>query len=243
MADITINFIGTGDAFGSGGRLQACMLVDTPDARFTLDFGCTSLVGLRNLGINPNSIDGILLTHFHGDHCGGVPFFLMDSMLGAKRDRELTIAGPEGTEDHLARLHEVLFPGSSVMVPGFPVNYIELIPEETVQVMGLELTSIQARHTAETFPLAFRIETNGRSVVYTGDGEFTEELNELAEGADLLIAESYFHSKKVKWHLNYPDVKKLSPKKVVLTHMHAEMLSHASEVPEICAYDGFVLSV
>ncbi len=243
MSDITISFIGTGDAFGSGGRLQACILVDAPGVRFALDFGCTSLVGLRKLGINPNSIDGIILTHFHGDHCGGVPFLLMDGMLGAKRDRELTIAGPAGTVDHLSRLHEVLFPGSGVMVPRFPVNYIELMPNRTVRLMGLELTAIEARHTAETIPLAFRIEVSGRSIAYTGDGELTEDLKRLADGVDLLIAESYFHSKKVGWHLNYPDVKKLTAKKTVLTHMHSEMLGHAPEVPEVCACDGFTMSI
>jgi ribonuclease BN (tRNA processing enzyme) len=100
----TVTFIGTGDAFGSGGRLQTCILVDAPGARFAVDFGTTSLVGLRRQAVNPNTLDALLLTHLHGDHCGGVPFLLLDAMLGAKREAPLTILGPAGTEAHLAQV-------------------------------------------------------------------------------------------------------------------------------------------
>ena len=91
---VTLTFVGSGDSFGSGGRFNTCFLVDTPGFRFCIDFGATSLVALNRLDIAHNSIDAILLTHLHGDHCGGVPFLLMDAMLGAKRQSPLLIAGP-----------------------------------------------------------------------------------------------------------------------------------------------------
>ena len=50
------------------------------------------------MGIEYNSIDTVVLTHIHGDHCGGIPFMLMDAMLGAKRQTPLTIAGPREME-------------------------------------------------------------------------------------------------------------------------------------------------
>lgn len=76
-----VRFIGSGDAFGSGGRLQPCILVTDKEQRFALDFGLTALIGLRRQEIDPNTIDAVLLSHLHGDHCGGVPFLLMDAML------------------------------------------------------------------------------------------------------------------------------------------------------------------
>jgi hypothetical protein len=36
--DITARFIGSGDAFGSGGRLQTCILIDGPEIRFMMDW-------------------------------------------------------------------------------------------------------------------------------------------------------------------------------------------------------------
>ena len=241
MEKYVATFIGTGDAFGSGGRLQTCILVDAPQIRFAIDFGATSMVGLRRQGIDPNSIDAILLTHFHGDHCGGVPFLLLDAMLGSKRTRGLAILGPEEVESRVEELREVLFPGRSVMKPEFALSFREIGAGETIALSGLSVTAVEARHTKETRPLAFRIQIGDRSIAYTGDGELTEELAQLVFDVDLLIAESYFYGKSVKWHLNYPDICKLSPKRIILTHMHTDMLAHIDDVPEQCAYDGYVV--
>src|SRR5262249_57393407 len=97
---VSVRFVGSGDAFGSGGRFKTCILVDGPGVRFAIDCGASSLIALAQQGIAPNSIDAVLLTHLHGDHCGGVPFLLLDAMLGAKRERALVVAGPPGTASH-----------------------------------------------------------------------------------------------------------------------------------------------
>ncbi len=59
MSAVGVTFVGTGDAFGSGGRLQTCIRVGAPGIRFAVDFGATSLVVLRRLAIDPNSIDAV----------------------------------------------------------------------------------------------------------------------------------------------------------------------------------------
>lgn len=89
-------FVGSGDAFGSGGRFNTCFHVAAERTRFLLDCGASSLVALKRGGIDRNAIDLILLTHFHADHFGGVPFFVLDAQLVARRTRPLTIAGPPG---------------------------------------------------------------------------------------------------------------------------------------------------
>lgn len=239
--EMTARFIGSGDAFGSGGRLQPCILIDGQGTRFALDCGLTALIGLRREDIEPNSVDAVLLTHLHGDHCGGVPFMIMDAMLSSKRQAPLTVLGPKGTEAHLRSLQEALFPGSHIMAPRFPVTWLEIEPGQTLAVGGLLVSAIAAKHTAPTHPMALRVALGEKCVAYTGDGAYTEELAEFVAGADLLIAECYFYSKPVNWHLNYPDIARLNAKKTVLTHMHTDMLAHAEAVPEICAHDGMAV--
>ena len=86
-----LTIIGSGDAFGSGGRFNTCFLIETPDKKVLLDFGASSLVALKARQIDPNSIDGIILSHLHGDHFGGLPFLLLDAQFLARRERPLAI--------------------------------------------------------------------------------------------------------------------------------------------------------
>ncbi len=244
---VSVRFVGSGDSFGSGGRFQTCIVVDGPQSRVAIDFGTSSLIALAQQGLEHNSIDAILLTHLHGDHCGGVPFLLMDAMLGAKRTRPLVVAGPRDLQRRMGAIREALFPGSHVMTPKFPLTWLEMEPGRPHHVLDLVVTPQHARHTAETNPTAIRVEIGGKVVSYTGDTEWTDDVARVAAGADLFIAESYYYDKPVKWHLNYPTIaahrESFGAKRVILTHMSREMLAQVDNVPEECAYDGLVVSV
>ena len=112
MSEVRLRYLGTGDAFGSGGRLQTCFHVESGDLRFLIDCGASSAIAMNRGGIVQNLIDTILVTHLHGDHFGGIPFFLIDARHLSKRERPLTLAGPPGLEKRLAETMEALFPGS-----------------------------------------------------------------------------------------------------------------------------------
>jgi ribonuclease BN (tRNA processing enzyme) len=244
---VTVTFVGSGDSFGSGGRFNTCFLVDTPDIRFCIDFGASSLIALERLGIAHNSIDLILLTHLHGDHCGGIPFLLMDAMLGAKRERPLTIAGPRQTTKRLKAVAAAMMPGMDVMTPKFPVKYVDMEVLRLEELGPLKVLTFPAIHTKETNPTSVRVDVAGKTIAYTGDGEWSEHMPALAEGADLFIAECYFFQKAVRFHLNYPDIVKhrsqILAKQLVLTHFGREMLANLKNVPEQCAYDGLVVQI
>jgi ribonuclease BN (tRNA processing enzyme) len=244
---VTVRFAGTGDSFGSGGRFQTCIVVEGPGSRFAIDFGASSLIALAQQGLEPNSLDAILLTHLHGDHAGGVPFLLLDAMLAARRSRPLTIAGPPELRARLDIIREALFPGSGVMTPRFPLDWIEMEPGRSHRVLDLVVTPERARHTPETNPTALRVQVADKIVCYTGDTEWTEEVAKAAREADLLIAECYFYGKPVRWHLNYPEIaahaSRVGARRLILTHMSREMLAQVGRVPEECAYDGLVVSL
>src|SRR3989442_12330799 len=236
---VRVRFVGSGDSFGSGGRFQTCILVDSPATRFAIDFGCSSLIALAQQDVHPNSLDAILLTHLHGDHCGAVPFLVMDAMLASKRERPLVVAGPRGTAAHLAHLRDALFPGSHVMTPRFPLAYRELEVGAANTVLDVTVIPQAARHVPETQPTALRVEVGDRVITYTGDTEWSEDVAKAAANADLLIAECYFYAKRIKGHLTYDaivaHVRHAGARRVILTHMSREMLAHRAEIAEECA--------
>ena len=158
-----------------------------------IDFGASSLIALNALEIPHNKIDVILLTHIHGDHCGGVPFLMMDAMLGAKRQTPLTIAGPLTTKAGLDLVRDALFPGMDAMTPKYDVDIIEMETLTPHRVRDLEVTTYPAVHTPQTNPTSMRVAFGGKVIAYTGDSEWTKHMPTLARGADLFIAECYFH--------------------------------------------------
>src|SRR5207245_8976218 len=92
-APLQVQFLGSGDAFGSGCRLQTCILVKGAGEPLLLDCGATSLVAMKRSGVEPNEIGLVLLSHLHGDHFGGLPFLVLDGQF-SRRTKPLVIYGP-----------------------------------------------------------------------------------------------------------------------------------------------------
>lgn len=247
MGKIHVQFLGSGDAFGSGGRMQTCILVKASKSQFLIDCGASSLIAMRRFDVEPNAIDMILLTHLHGDHFGGIPFFLLDAQLISKRSRSLIIAGPAGTKKRVAEAMEVMFPGSSSVGQKFQVEYQELELEQPHECGEIMVTPYLVQHPSGAPPLALRIACEGRIITYLGDTEWTETLIPAGRDADLLIAESYFFEKKVRFHLDYQTLmahlNELRPKRVIVTHMSSDMLSRLDSLG--CEYteDGKIIEI
>ncbi len=171
-----LQFVGCGDALGSGGRLNTCFHVTGSRVNFLIDCGASSLPGLKRLGIVSDDIDLILITHFHGDHFGGLPFLLLDAQF-TRRTRPLVIAGPAGIETKLAQLMETLFEHSSKTKPRFDLSVVALAPEESRSFGEVKVTPYPVVHGESGGPfLAYRIEAEGRVIAYSADTEWTETL-------------------------------------------------------------------
>src|SRR3989442_7100043 len=95
---VRVTVLGSGDAFGSGGRLHSAYLVETPRHTFLLDCGPTILQAFKQTGRDPGAVDFVLLSHLHGDHFGGLPFLFMEYRFEEPRSRPLAVYGPPGTE-------------------------------------------------------------------------------------------------------------------------------------------------
>lgn len=243
-----LTFVGSGDAFGSGGRFNTCFHVETNRTQFLIDCGASSLIALKRTKINRNAIETIFITHFHGDHFGGIPYFMLDAQFFSKRTSPLTIFGPAGLEKWFKRAMEITFPGSSDAKRKFDVRLMEARPGETSTVNGVTYHCTRVRHGPGEGPfLAYRFMLDGKSVAYTGDTEWVDALVEIGNGADLLIAEAYFFEKLVPFHLDFKTLEsklaQIAPKRLILTHMSKEMLGRVSDQPYETAEDGMVIDL
>jgi ribonuclease BN (tRNA processing enzyme) len=240
-----LQFVGCGDALGSGGRYNTCFHVQGDHANFLIDCGASSLPALKRLGIARDAIDLILITHFHGDHFAGLPFLLLDAQF-SRRTRPLLVAGPQGIEQKLPQVMEALFEHSSKTKQKFDLSVVALNPDETHSFGAVKVTPYPVVHGESGGPfLGYRIEAEGRIIAYSADTEWTETLIPLAREADLFIAEAYYHDKIVKNHLSLTTLEahlsEIKPKRLVLTHMSDDMLGRLDALQHIAAHDGMIV--
>ena len=243
-----LQFIGSGDAFGSGGRFNTCFHVVGENANFLIDCGASSLIALKQQNVDLNAVRTMLITHFHADHFGGIPFFILESQFFTKRTEPLTIAGPAGLAAWYERVMETSFPGSSGVTQKFELNLVELDPAKNNQVDGLSVMPFIVEHGSPGGDcFALRIEAEGRTITYTGDTQWVDAVADAARNADLFITEAYFRDKKVPFHLDLASVEEhldsIGAKRVVLTHMSDDMLAQRSAVAYECAEDGMVIEL
>jgi ribonuclease BN (tRNA processing enzyme) len=249
-AAVTVTFAGSGDAFGSGGRNQACIhLRESGGAPpVLLDCGATSLSALRRHGLSPGEVAAVFISHLHGDHFGGVPFMILNAQF-ARRADPLEVIGPVGTVRRLAELLECMFPGSSTVRRRFALRVTELRPGDEAVAAGVRAAAYPADHPSgpDGSALALRLTIGGKVIGYTGDTAWTDALIHVAAGADLLIAEAYHWAKNVPYHLSHADLSaraaQLTSRRIVLTHMSDDMLRHSAQARFETGDDGLVLRI
>ncbi len=242
-----VTFIGSGDAFGSGGRRQTCIGLSGDDQFMLVDCGTTSVLGLKSLGFDPNSVSAVVISHLHGDHFGGLPFLILDGQFSG-RTQPLLVAGPPGTADRLNQTMEALFPGSAGVRRKFEIEVRELVPDGSPQQVGeAAVRGWEVEHPSGAPPLAVRVELGGVRFGYSGDTQWISALVDAARDADLFAVEAYTFSKPVRYHLDYATLRthlsELQARQLMLTHMSADMLDRLDDVALPAAYDGLIVDL
>ncbi len=227
---VRVTTVGSGDAFGSGGRFQTCIaLAAEAEAApsVLLDCGATSLTALRQQHIDTNEIDSVLVSHLHGDHFGGLPFLVLDGQF-RRRTRDLVVVGPAGTAARLEQAMEALYPGSTRVRRRFAVHVVEHVDRRPVELGPLRLTPYEVRHASGAPAYALRVDTADCSVVYSGDTEWTDALLDASDGVDLFLCEGYSPT-PVRWHLDLATLARqrdrLGCRELVLTHLSLSALA------------------
>jgi len=243
-----LQFVGCGDAFGSGGRFNTCFHLVGSNINALIDCGATSLVSMNKLAINRNAIDTILFTHFHADHFSGLPFFILEANYVAKRQTSLTLAGPPGLKSHYAAAMETAFPGTQAMEWSFPLSFREFEIGKRNELGLMRITPFGVLHDERAGPcLGLRIEAEGKVIAYSGDSQWTDSLIDVGRNADLFICEAYTRDKPIATHMALSLLERhldqIRPKRLILTHMSNDMLARRGELRYETAEDGLVVEI
>lgn len=217
---IEVVVLGSGAAEPQVCRANACYFVQT-DLPILLDFGPGALQNMLRAGIDRNRFDHLFWSHLHADHVSEfIPFFFHAVWYSRERSRgDLALFGPPGTR-RLVEAVRTVFPGFEKACFQTQVRELE---NETVQVGRTRISARPVRHSASLLALGYRIEHEGRTLVYSGDAAFSPELIELCRGANLAILEATRPAEHpVKGHMTAPEACEAAAsaavERLVLTH-------------------------
>jgi ribonuclease BN (tRNA processing enzyme) len=245
-----LTVVGSGDAFGSGGRLQTCYHVALPGEEILIDCGATAVIGMQRLGLEPDRVSTISISHLHGDHFAGLVWWLLYAHYVSKRTAPLTITGPAGIAERFTTAAEALFPGSSKIERRFEMRFLEYAEATPLTVGSVSVTPYEVSHPSGAPPYALRLESGAKTLSFSGDTEWVESLLPAARNADLFIVECFGFDVKVGYHMTWRNIEtnldRLAAKRVMLTHMSAEMLAQRAEVRDprvLLAEDGLTLDI
>ena len=215
-----IHILGSGTCIPSRRRGSSGYLIKLDSKNILFDCGNGVTWKLEKAGISYLEIDHIFITHFHPDHNADlIPFlFATKYPAGAGRTGDLNIWGPPGFKNFITELQNVY--SDWIMPEDTQINELS---EETYSFDNFDFSVIQTGHTDNS--LAFRLDSAGKSVVYSGDTDYFDSFIDFADKCDVLIIECSLPDRlKRKGHLTPEDVIRIAnlakPRILVPTHMY-----------------------
>lgn len=238
-----LKVLGSGTAVPSLKRLSSSYLVTAGETKVLVDIGPSVVRRLLEFGCSVNDIDIIALTHFHVDHTADLSTFLFAANYGAEQRRKpLLIVGGPGTHR--------FYKGLQVVYPWvLPIAYELTLKSMRGGRLELDSLSIEARrvsHNRES--IALKIGAS-KSIIFSGDTDYSRNLVALASDADLMVAECAFPERKAKGHLNLAVlqriVKESKVRRVILSHLYPEWEEFRGVLyaPFLLAEDGMEIEV
>ena len=245
-----ITVVGSGTVVPRLERRQSCVVVEAAGETLFFDLGSGAVRGMLRAGLDPFAVDRIFFTHFHPDHTVDVVPLLFSINYGAEeeRSRPLYLTGPEPFQAFWDSVTRVW---GEFMLGDYPTRVSEL-PHECLSPLdlpGCRLSWAPAKHRPES--IAYRLDSEEGSFVYTGDTEYSESLVDLARGAQTMLIECSFPDESpVPGHLTPSGVAEIASqagvRRVVLTHVYtaADELDLRAEVGRgfggevVVAHDG-----
>ena len=146
---------GTGGTVPHLERFLSCCYMRYEGRGLLIDCGEGTQLAVKKAGFSLGKIDLILLTHFHADHCSGLPGLLL-SMGNEGHTDALTICGPRGVDEVVRALTTI-----ASELP-FRVRTRVLGDFDTVEQAGFCVTAFEVKHSCPCLGYDVRIRRGGR---------------------------------------------------------------------------------
>ncbi len=247
-----LTFLGTGAAWPSARHNNVCFVAHSREP-VLFECGPSILYQLAMASIEPNDIRTVIISHIHGDHSLGLPMLLTAAEI-AHRTKPLTVCLPESAIDPMRRVCTTVYPGlakiSTSLVDWQP------LPEKrsgTLRLSGqVTITTTRATHSVPVISTCARFERERRTLAFSGDTAYCEDVAGNALGVDLLVHESNW-SLTLKTatghgHSTAADAGRIGAlakaKRLALVHTARELAGHEREVEAEAAahYHGEVFA-
>ncbi|QSZ42869.1 MBL fold metallo-hydrolase [Sulfurimonas aquatica] len=234
---VELEILGAGGPEIDGMASSSYILWVDNEARLIVDMGSGSLLNFEKSGAKIETLEAVVLTHLHIDHCVDLPAFVKAGYFTSRR-KSLDILGPDGgvmfpsTTAYVETLfgkngayrymHDVLTPQSE----SFEIKPYDIKKRTSREYPSFKLSFIKVPH-GPVPSLALKIDIQGKIIIISGDtNNESGMLEEFAKNADLFVADHAVpetaEGHATKLHMSPSIIAKIAKtanvKKVVLTH-------------------------
>jgi ribonuclease Z len=204
--EVRVTILGSGDPFVRPSQGSASVLIEVGNPErdlFFFDLGSGALKNFTGLGLPVTATTKVFLSHLHADHVGDMPTMLYSLAKAGRRD-PVEVWGPAGATEALgthayARALQTAHAWDMESLNGHPGQSgaraeTTEVPHDTTATVyernGVTITSFPVIHIQDG-AVGYRLDYAGRSVVFSGDTRPCRTLVDAADGADLLIHETF----------------------------------------------------
>jgi len=231
-----LTILGSGSGIPSLERGTPGHLIKIGNEPLLFDSGSGTLQRLLKTGTDYRDLNHVFYTHHHSDHTAELVPLIQALRVtpGYHRKKTLHLYGPVGFGDFVERL--ALAYGSWVLTPGFPIE-IHQLERDQLGSRNWTVKTAPVRHSVPA--IAYRIESHGRTIVYSGDTDYCDEIIELAAGSDVLILECSFPDrKKVPGHLTPSEAGQIAAQagcgQLILVHLYPPYEEVETDIQSKC---------
>lgn len=243
--------LGTGTPTPTKWRFGTSYVLQLKENYLMFDCGPATTYKLVKTGLFPTQIDYLFFTHHHSDHDADYPCFLLcrwDQSTG--KEQRLQVYGPQPTEwiterligpegafchDLEARLESPVSQsvhknrGGSLPRPEMSLDVSDIRPGKVIETDQWTVTTAPVRHAEPWLEsIAYRVDSDEGSIMFTGDTGPCESVSRLAEGVDVLVVNCWDHQETMEKNGEAPgqtgtlDAANMAQtsgaKKLILTH-------------------------